>query len=167
MNPLSHYPPTLHRWLTLTTIVLALGTVFFFTIFGQMRTTIFPKGSKGRTFQFQWLKSFTWLVYSKQTNGGFCLPYILFAPSGYCGSYPGVLVTHPLTNFKKALEMLRKYTDKEHHKVAVVWAEEFQKSMSGQQLDIQQRMSKSLAETISMNRQKLSSIMKTILFCGQ
>ena len=39
--------------------------------------------------------------------------------------------------------------------------------MSAQQLDIQQRMSKSLVETISMNHQKLSSIMKTILFCGQ
>ena len=76
-------------------------------------------------------------------------------------------MTRPLTNFKKALEMLHKHTDKEHHKVAIVQAEEFERSMSGQQPDIQQRMSKSLAERISTNRQKLSSIMKTILFCGR
>ena len=76
-------------------------------------------------------------------------------------------MTRPLTNFKKALEMLHKHTDKEHHKVAIVRAEEFERSMSGQQPDIQQKMSKSLAERISANRQKLSSIMKTILFCGR
>ena len=63
--------------------------------------------------------------------------------------------------------MLHKHTDKEHHKVAIVQAKEFERSMSGQQPDIQQRMSKSLAEGISTNRQKLSSIMKTILFCGR
>ena len=128
----------------------------------------FPKDSTGtgRSFQLQWLQSFPWLVYSKQTDGGFCLPCVLFAPSGYHGSNPGVLVTRPLTNFKKALEMLHKHTDKEHHKVAIVRAEEFERSMSGQQPDIQQRMSKSLAERISTNRQKLS-IMKTILFCGR
>ena len=129
----------------------------------------FPKGSTGtgRSFQLQWLQSFPWLVYSKQTDGGFCLPCVLFAPSVYHGSNPGVLVTRPLTNFKKALEMLHKHTDKEHHKVAIVRAEEFEGSMSGQQSDIQQRMSKSLAERILTNRQKLSSIMKTILFCGR
>ena len=57
---------------------------------------------------------------------------------------------------KKALEMLHKHTDMEHHKVAIVQAEEFERSISGQQPDIQQRMSKSLAERISTNRQKLS-----------
>ena len=122
----------------------------------------FRKGSTGtgRSFQLQWLQSFPRLVYSKQTDGGFCLPCILFAPCGYHWSNPGVLVTRPLTNFKKALEMLHNHTDKEHHKVAIVRAEEFERSMSAQQPDIQQRMSKSLAERISTNRQKLSSIMK-------
>ena len=72
----------------------------------------------------------------------------------------------PLTNLK-ALETLHKHADKEHHKVAIVRAEEFEKSMSGQQPDIQQMLSKSLADRIATNRQKLSSIMKTILFCGR
>ena len=129
----------------------------------------FPNGSTGtgRSFQLQWLQSFLWLVYSKQTDCGFCFPCVLFAPRDYHGSNPGVLVTRPLTNFKMALEMLHKHTDKMQHKVAIVQAEEFERYMSNQQPDIQQRMSKSLAERISMNHQKLSSIMKTILFCGQ
>ena len=129
---------------------------------------IFPKGSTGRSFQFQWLLSFPWLVYSKQADGGFCLPCVLFGSGqGYHGSNPGVLVCRPLTNFKKALEMLHKHSNKEHHKVAIVCAEEFERSMSGKQPDVQQMLSKSLADRISTNRQKLSSIMKTIVLCGR
>ena len=128
----------------------------------------FPKGSTAHSFQFQWLQSFPWHVYSKQADGGFSLPCVLFAPGhGYHGSNPGVLVCRPLTNFRKALEMLHKNSDKEHHKAAIVRAEKFERSMSGQQHDIQQMLSKSLADRISNNRQKLSSIMKTIVFCGQ
>ena len=46
-------------------------------------------------------------------------------------------VRHPLINFKKALEMLHKHSNKEHHKVAIVHAEEFERSMSGQKPEIQ------------------------------
>ena len=60
-------------------------------------------------------------------------------------------MSHPLTVFKKALETLRKHADKEHHKSAIVGAEEFKKTMSNQQPTIQQRLSKSLADRIVMN----------------
>ena len=49
----------------------------------------------------------------------------------------------------------------------MVKAGEFQKTMSGEQPNIQQRLSKNLADTISINRQKLSSIVKTIILCGR
>ena len=127
----------------------------------------FPKGSSGRSFQYQWLQSFPWLVYSKQEDGGFCLPCVLFTPAGYRGSNPGILVSRPLTLFKKALETLRKHADKEHHKSAIVRAEEFKRTMSGQQPNIQQRLSRSLADRIANNRQKLESIIKTIVLCGR
>ena len=51
----------------------------------------FPKGEKGRTFQHRWLQIFPWLVYSRQENGGYSLPCVLFALSGYQNSNPGVL----------------------------------------------------------------------------
>ncbi len=57
-------------------------------------------------------------------------------------SNPGVLVSHAITNFKKALETLHKHTDKEYHKAAIVQADEFKVSMSGQQPNIQQRLSR-------------------------
>ena len=90
----------------------------------------FPKGPSGRSFQPQWLQSFPWLVYSKQEDGGFCLPCVLFASVGYRGSSPGVLVSRPLTVFKNALETLRKHADTDHHKSAIVRADEFKKTMS-------------------------------------
>ena len=69
-------------------------------------------------------------------GGGFCLPCVLFASHNYHGCSPGVPVSRPLTVFKMALEMLRKHTDKEHHKSAIVRAEEFKRSMSGLQHNI-------------------------------
>ena len=73
----------------------------------------FPKSSgTSRSFQYRWLIQFPWLAYSKQENGGFCLPCLIFASSGYRGSDPGVLVSRPLTAFMKALELLRKHADK-------------------------------------------------------
>ena len=119
--------------------------------------------STGRSFQHRWLQTFPWLVYSQQKDGSFCLPCVLFAHSGYQGSSPGILVSRPLTNFKKARETLTKHADKEYHHTTIVRAEEFKSSVSGQQLDIHQRLSKSLADQISTNRQKLVSIMKTHL----
>ena len=94
----------------------------------------FPKGANGRSFQHRWLQAYPWLVYSKQENDGYCLPCALFATSGYHGSSPGVLVSRPLTVFNKALEMLRKHADKDHHKLAIVRADEFKKTMTNQGL---------------------------------
>ena len=127
----------------------------------------FPRGEKGRTFQYRWLQSFPWLVYSKQKNGGYCLPCVVFASTGYQGSNPGVVVSRSLTAFNKALELLRKHADKEHHKAAVARADKFKKAMTNQQPTIQGRISRALAERVAINRQKLGSIMKTIVLCGR
>ena len=65
--------------------------------------------------------------------------------------------------------MLRNHASKDHHryKAAIVKAEEFKRSTSGQQPDVQQRLSKALADWITSNCQTLSSIMKTIVLCGR
>ena len=127
----------------------------------------FPKSSNGRTFQYRWLMQFPWLVYSKEESGGFCLPCVLFASSGYRGSDPGVLVNRPLTVFTKALEILRKHTEKGYNKQAVVGCEEFMQMMRHEQPDIRSRLSQTLKDRVASNRQKLSSIFKTVVFCGQ
>ena len=128
----------------------------------------FPKSSitAGRSFQYRWITRFPWLVYSVKENGGFCLPCVVFA-LGYHGLDPGVLVSRPLTAFTKALEVLRKHTEKQYHKDALIRSEEFLKVMTNQQPDIQMQLSQVMADRVAFNRQKLSSIFKTIVLCGR
>ena len=128
----------------------------------------FPRSATGRalSFQYRWMQLHPWLVYSEQKNGAFCTPCILFATSGHHGSDPGILVRRPLASFSKALEVLSKHTTKEYHKAAVVRADEFMQVMRNEQPDIHSRMSQDLADRIALNRQKLISIVKTIVFCG-
>lgn len=127
----------------------------------------FPRGANGRAFQLRWLVQYPWLAYSKQENGGFCLPCVLFATHGYHGSDPGVLVSRPLTTFTKALELLRKHADKAYHKEAVVKADEFLKVMTHQQPDIRCRLNQEMASRVQSNRRRLASIFDTIVFCGR
>ena len=99
----------------------------------------FPKGASGRSFQFQWLQTFPWLAYSKEENGGYCIPCVLFTTPVYNRSELGVLVTHPLTQFHKALELLRKHSERKYHKEAVLRADDCMKVMTGEQQDIRSR----------------------------
>ena len=65
------------------------------------------------------------------------------------------------------MESLRKHADKDHHKTAVIRSEEFLKTMTHQRPDIQCHLKQAMASRISLNRQKLHSIFKTIVFCGR
>ena len=104
---------------------------------------------------------FPLLVYNKQENGGFCL---LSTSTGYHGSNPGVLVSCPLTTFSKALELTCKHADKEHHKTAVVQADNFKKTMSSQQPSIMSRINKSMADRITTKSLVLSL---SVILCGR
>ena len=70
-------------------------------------TDILPARSHNRRFQCSWLIRFKWLRYSKHDNGGYCLPCVLFAKTPSQCADPGMLVKTPLTNFRKAIELLR------------------------------------------------------------
>ena len=80
---------------------------------------------------------------------------------------PGVLVRRPLTVFAKALELLCKHTGKCHHKDAVVKSEEFLRMMTHQWSDIRTQLNQAMTDRVNSNRLKLTSIFKTIEFCGR
>ena len=65
---------------------------------------------------YQWLLKYPWLKFSKQDNGGYCHPCVLFSRSDNFRSDPGVLVKTPLTKFKKALELFDKHQAKSYHR---------------------------------------------------
>ena len=72
-----------------------------------------------------------------------------------------------MTAFTKALEVLYKHADKQHHKDAVLRFHDFLKVMTYQQTDVRSQLSQAMADKIASNRQKLSSIFKTIVLCGR
>ena len=65
-------------------------------------------------------------------NGGFCEPCILFG-IGSDDMDLGVLVSRPLTNFKKATDELKAHNKKASHLGAVTSADLFLMVMSGNQ----------------------------------
>ena len=124
----------------------------------------FPKAANGRSVQYKWLSRYPWLRYSEKADGGFCLACVLFSHSYTFRSDPGVLVKTPLTDFKRALEKLDYHSDRSYHLLKL---DEFTKVMSGRQLNIQSQLDSIRSTRISENRQKLKSIVETIILCGR
>ncbi len=130
-------------------------------------TYSFPRFATGRKFQHKWLHQFQpWLVYSEVAKGGFCLPCALFATANQ-GIEIGTLVSRPLINLSKALEILGKHKEKKYHLVALTKCDEFLRVMKGQQPSIAQRLNKSVTDTVATNRQILKSIIETLILCGR
>ena len=110
-------------------------------------TDVYPSGSDCRRFQSTWFTKYQWLRYSKHDNGGYCLPCVLFARSVNRRADPGALVSKPLVNFRKALELLRLHAEKMYNKTAVVSFEAFQKVMT--------KIQHSIARQIDLASQQL------------
>ena len=111
---------------------------------------------------------YPWLKYSKQENGGFCLPCVTFSRNRTFRADPGVLVSSPLINFKKALEILEKHTGKVYHKEAVATMDTFfLKVMTSQQEKISVQLSDAAKQLVASNRRKIQSIVETVILCGR
>ncbi len=127
----------------------------------------FPQDSSTkRSFQLKWLNNNNWLVYSKEMDGGFCLPCVLFA-TGYRAQDPGILVSRPLRNFGKALELLNKHRAKDYHAGAIARCQEFEDVMDQEKPNIRRWIDRGLAQRVSTNRRRLLSIVKTLTLCGR
>ena len=99
-------------------------------------------------------------------NGGFCVPCMLFRiGSDYTGL--GVLVSRPLTNFKKAVDELEAHNKKHSRLDAVTGAHVFLKVVSGKQPPVHQQTNIALANRVAANKKRLVPIAKTILLCGR
>lgn len=133
----------------------------------------FPKskeGSRTRRFNPAWLRSFSWLVYSKYLDGAFCLPCSLFATE--CGRNSNKLdrlVKSPLTFWTTALQRLGSHSNGkcETHNYSVVAMNNFIRSMREEVVPIDQQLNSLLQQQIARNREIISSLFNTIIFCGR
>ena len=131
------------------------------------RRYVFPRhneNGKSCAFQHDWLCKYSWLVYSEEVAGGFCLPCVLFAKHS---SDFGQLVSRPLTAFTTASNRLREHDKKAYHKNALIDAEAFLSVYNQKQATVEQQIMSAHQQQIQKNRNILASLVETIAFCGR
>ena len=127
-------------------------------------------GKQSRHFQSNWLTKYNGLVYSQAADGGYCKYCVLFAQCEASVQAFGTLVNRPLTNFKKASDILKDHfgcRGRKSHQIAVEKAKAFCNVMTNQARSIDQQLSSQRAQIAAINREKLRSIAATIIFCGK
>ena len=125
---------------------------------------------KARSFQHSWLEEHSWLVYSPCEDGAYCKVCVMFGKAfgEKNASKIDKLVKTPLKFLTTASTKFKDHENKSQmHKFAVVCADRFLMVMKNQAEPIEHQLSSRLAAQIAENRQKLSSVIKTVLCCGQ
>ena len=110
-----------------------------------------------------------WLVYSPSKDVVYCKVCAIFGAteSDQNSSKLDRLVKSPITFWTTACEKLYDHALKSAvHKTATIKAENFVKIMKAEQSSIDTQLNTAVAQTIVKNKEKLDSIIKTILFCG-
>ena len=117
-----------------------------------------------------WLDKYNGLTYSDTEDGGFCLFCVLFGQCETSVKELGILVSRPLTNFKKAIEMFKEHfvsQSRKSHQAAMEKAMAFIAVKENRVASIDQQLSSKRAEVVAKNRLKLRSIAATVIFCGR
>ena len=127
---------------------------------------------RSRSFQHSWLKKYKGLVFSPSLNGGICIYCALFSKSKEAAN--AVLVGKPYTkNYHKASDILGDHfigkdgKGKSHHFAARECAETFASVMAGVQQPVHLQLNNDARERVEQNRLKLTSIVKSVVFCGK
>lgn len=125
---------------------------------------------KNRSFNPAWLDEYPWLVYSPAKDGVYCKVCSIFGGSTSDKNSSKIerLVREPIIFWTSASNKLKDHHMKSSvHKSATIMAEEFCKVMKSKQKSIAEHLNSALASQVQRNREKLYSIVKTILFCGR
>ena len=108
-------------------------------------------------------------MYSPAKDGVYCMACVLFGDTTVdknCSKLER-LVNTPITFWTTACSKLKKYEEKSQlHKSSMAKMENFLKVMAMEQSSVAEYMNSSTAAQINANRQKLESIIKTIVLCG-
>ncbi|CAH0402528.1 unnamed protein product [Chilo suppressalis] len=128
------------------------------------------EGGQKRKFRSDWLKEYSWLVYSQEQNGAYCLPCVLFSGPDSGGKHSvalGSLVTRPLCKYKKALEIFKNHSATDYHKMAVLKSTNFKSSYENPEKAVNNLIETEKLKMIKSNRERLIPIVKTIILCGR
>ncbi|XP_014352110.1 52 kDa repressor of the inhibitor of the protein kinase-like isoform X2 [Latimeria chalumnae] len=131
----------------------------------------FPKkveNGKNRSFNASWLKQFQWLAYSPKHDGAFCVYCVLFAKAaGKIYHKLDKLYRTPLTYWTSACYKMKEHDLSPTHKAAVITGKAFREAMEQGQHHISAQQDITNGRHMMGNREKLTSILKSIIFCGK
>ena len=132
----------------------------------------FPSQSffgKNRRFLLNWLFKFPWLAYSKKLDGAFCLPCVLFGKCiGPYGSKLTRLVKSPFSDWSCASRVFNDHQCKSDvHKTSILSMQNFCLVMEDKIKPVNKMHDVAFDRTVSLNREKLNSIVKTVILCGR
>ena len=119
---------------------------------------------RNRHFRFQWLQNNSWLAYSPLKNGGYCVPCVLFATHK---ANLGQLVNSPLTNFARAATTLSEHAKQTTHLKSVAAMAEAELRFRHSAPSVVQQLSSETTKILSQNKAKLTSFLKTVVFCAK
>ena len=125
---------------------------------------------KQRKFRQEWLVKYPWLVYSKYLDGALCLPCVCFGMEcGRNGAKLDKLFRSPLTFWTTACGRFDSHASgkSEIHQFSVIAMQNFLAAMRRQTAPIDQQLNRLMQAQIDENREKMKSIVKTVIFCGQ
>ena len=124
---------------------------------------------KARKFIFSWFQKFPWLAYSGMFDGALCIPCVFFGRRAGSNSYKlERLMMCPLVDWSIATRRFNDHECKsEIHQTSLLTMQTFISVMENEIKPISQIQSEALEKQVSKNREKFSSIVKTILLCGR
>ena len=119
-----------------------------------------------RRFRHAWLVKYApWLAYSSKLKGAVCIYCILFAQKVHRG-FQGAFITTAFRKYKDFNECARNHMSSSWHMCSQQGAENFMAVKRNPNKEIVCQLDDFIKRIVEANRQKLFSILSTILLCG-
>lgn len=136
---------------------------------GSYNFPVMSQSGHKRTFQLKWLSDFPWLSYSDKDSGAYCRLCVLFGPreAGFGDQNLGAFSAKAFNRYKNAIAEFKEHANREYHKMSVIKAEAFRKTMEGKNQSVSLQIDSNMKKQVDKNRERLVPIVKTILLCGR
>ena len=131
----------------------------------QFRDVRKRSGFTNRTCQKQWLEKYEFLSYSTSCDGLFCLACVLFPDSSH--RIAKKMISEPYHNWKDFSEDVKKHASHQYHLNSMLLLQNFVSTHNNPETRIDCTINEQNRIRIEKNRKILSSIVKTIVFCGR
>lgn len=121
--------------------------------------------TRKRPFQKTWFERYSWLVYSPKLKGGLCKFCTLIKPVLKRGTF-GAFVVKAHHDYKHFHEDARGHEKSNWHLESISKAKSFIDSIEMRKKNVMEQLDSGITELVNANRQKLKSILATLIFCG-